>query len=94
MRLHFRQPTPHEQEILSRQPECDEAMTLCISAWHELGTCRPVGMSGAGAIPFTATLQWAQFRGLDRELTEILLTVINKLDCERAEREASQRSLQ
>ncbi len=65
-------------------------MRICIQAWNELGTERPVGMAGAMSIPFRATAFWADRNGLDRVAAEILLNVINRLDCDRAERQASQ----
>ncbi len=85
-------PTPIEQGILDEQPEVDDAMRLCIQAWQDLGTERPIGIAGAGVIPFRATLAWAQYHRLDRDATEILMTVINRLDCDRAQREASKAS--
>jgi hypothetical protein len=85
--------TVAEREILDRQPEADDAMRVIVEAWNDLHTCRPLGMNGAGLIPFTATLAWAQYRSLDREATEILMNVINRLDCDRAQRMASKDSL-
>jgi hypothetical protein len=43
----------------------------------------------AGPIPWTAIVEWARFHGLDREATGVLVTVIRRLDNDRAEREAS-----
>jgi hypothetical protein len=61
---------------------------MCLRAWGDLSTCRPIGMA-VGFIPWTAIIEWARFHGLDREATQILVDVIRKLDHDRAERDAS-----
>jgi hypothetical protein len=63
-------------------------VALCLTAWAELSTCRPIGMA-VGPIPWTAIIAWARFHGLDREATGVLVTVIRRLDNDRAERDAS-----
>lgn len=67
-------------------------MTRCIAAWHDLGTCRMIGMA-VGPIPWTAIVTWCDFHELDRESAMILIHVIRQLDNERAEREASRQAL-
>ena len=93
MRIHSRGPHPSEQPIIDARPEYDSAIAMCLEAWHDLGSCRPLGFSGAGFIPFTAVLAWAEFNRLDHELTTMLLAVIQRLDRDRAEREASAHAL-
>ena len=61
-------------------------------AWHDLGTCRPIGMS-AGAIPWTAIVAWADFHQFDREATAMLIHVIRTLDNDRAEAAAAKARL-
>lgn len=92
MRLHRRDPYPDEERILAGQPPIDVAMRMCVRAWRDLGTCRQVGMA-VGAIPFTAILTWAEFHRLDRDATTVLIDVVQKLDRDFAEREASKHAL-
>ncbi len=42
-----------------------------------------------GMIPWTAIVQWAGFHSLDADNTAQLIAVIQRLDGQRAEREAS-----
>ncbi len=93
MRIKKREASPDERAIIGGQPDQDDAMGLCVQAWHDLHSERPIGMGGAGLIPFTSVLTWAQFHCLDRDVTTILITVLRKLDHDRAEREASKANL-
>ena len=79
-------------KIRDLEPPIDYACSRCIEAWHDLGTCRAVGMA-IGSIPWTAIVAWADFHELDREATMLLIRVIRHLDCERSEREAAKRRL-
>lgn len=88
LRLRRRPASPDEQAILDRQPPHDDGVALCLTAWAELSTCRPIGMA-VGPIPWTAIIEWARFHGLDREATGVLVSVIRRLDNDRAEREHS-----
>lgn len=63
-------------------------MDACLRAWHDLSTCRQVGMS-QGPIPFTAMLEWARFYRLDREATLLVWAVVRRLDRDHLERVAS-----
>ena len=71
----------------------DAQAALFIRAWHDLGTCRQVGM-GVGPIPWTAVMQWAQIEGLDDEAARLLWEVIVFLECRRVEREEAKRTLE
>ncbi len=64
-------------------------MRRCLQAWHSLSSCRPIGMSGAVAIPWTAIMEWCDRKGLDEPLTDLVVTVIERLDADRAEAQAS-----
>lgn len=75
--------------MLGEQPPCDAAITICVEAWHDLSTCRALGYGVMGMIPWTAIVQWAGFHQLDADNTALLITVIQRLDGQRAEREAS-----
>lgn len=68
-------------------------MSLCLTCWTDLDSCRSIGPMGAGAIPYTAILMWAQFQRVDRELTHVLIDVIRILDVARLERLTSKESL-
>lgn len=103
-----REPKPGtERDTLAAEPERDMAMSLCIECWQALSSERTprlhalVGKGGAmaiktteGPIPFTAVLDWARFNRLDRELTDIVVEVVRMLDADRADRIASEMSLQ
>lgn len=91
MRLRDRGPeAPAERKALEAQPELDDAASLCVRAWGDLGTCRALGMT-SGPIPWTAILAWADFHGLDHDATMLLSSVIRRLDLEHFEREESRR---
>jgi hypothetical protein len=67
---------------------------LCVHAWHELSTCRGIGMA-MGPIPWTAIVTWCEFHSdeLDRDAAVQLIHVIRQLDNDRAEREAAKQAL-
>lgn len=75
--------------MLDRQPETDYETTLIIECWHDLGSCRPLGMSMVGAIPMTAFLAWATEHGLEWDARQRVWAVIQRLDSERAQRAAN-----
>lgn len=93
LRLKRRPPSATEREIIDAQPEIDEAIGIVLAAWRDLGTCRPIGMAGAGPIPWTAIVTWADRQALDHDATELLVSVLRRLDADRAEREASRAAL-
>lgn len=70
-------------------PENNEAIRMCMNAWHELDGDRHIGFGGQGPIPFTALVTWAEVNKLDDETFMLLRHVIRRLDNERAVREAS-----
>lgn len=73
-------------------PENNEAIRMCVNAWHELDGDRHVGMAGAGSIPYTALVIWAETNNVDRENFELLRHVIRRLDNDRAIAEQSRRN--
>lgn len=94
MRLHKRAALPgNEQAVIAAQPPMDGAMAMVIECWRKLHGSRALGFGCMGPIPFDAVLGWAKWRRLDRELTEMLLVAIEKLDSDRVEREESKRAL-
>jgi len=94
MRIHNRAALPgNEQRTLAAQPEGDSATEMVIRCWRDLEGERPLGFGCVGLIPFRAVLAWASFHRLDRELTEMLIAVIERLDADRAERDAAKRAL-
>lgn len=78
---------PEAREIFARQPPQDEAMGVCLSAWDDLSTCRPVGMA-EGRIPWTACDRWCERHGLDDAAARLLWAVIKRCDIEELERRA------
>lgn len=75
------------------QPDQDDAMGICLQAWRDLSTERPIGFSGSGPIPRSKVFEWAAWQRLDREAAGVLWVVICRLERDRAEREASAASL-
>jgi hypothetical protein len=94
MRIHGRAALPgYEQETLAAAPEGDSAMSMVIECWRDLEGERPLGFGCVGFIPFRALKAWAEDEGLDRELFQMLKTIIHKLDGDRMERDAAKRAL-
>lgn len=79
---------PEAREVLSMQPPQDDAMGVCLIAWGDLSTERPVGMV-EGRIPWSACDRWAVRHGMDDDSARILWTVIKRLDIEEMDRRAS-----
>ena len=75
------------REVLSREPPQDDAMGVCLNAWDDLSTCRPVGMV-EGRIGWDKARDWCRDRGMDHSATRILWTVIKRCDVEELERRA------
>lgn len=50
-------------------------------------------MSGAGAIPWTAIMEWARLHGMEAAQSMVLAEAIRILDVKRAERITSERNL-
>lgn len=60
-----------------RRPQVPLRLAWVMEAFHELGTCRPIGMS-VGAIPWTAIDQYAANEGIaDRERFRILIRTLD-----------------
>lgn len=75
--------------MLAAEPPIDSAMAMCIEAWDDLQSERPLGFGVAGYIPFTAIGDWADREGLDAELFKLLKHVLRRLDRDRATKEAA-----
>ena len=75
------------------RPDNNEAVRLCVNAWHQLDADRHLGFGGAGAIPYSAIVAWAEVNHLDRDNLNLVWTVIHHLDNERAARIESDRKL-
>lgn len=69
-------------------------MEMVIQAWRDLEGERPLGFGAVGLIPFRAIEAWADRHRLDEELFQMLKTVLQKLDADRAARAAAERALQ
>lgn len=81
-------PSLETQAILDGEPEQDDAMGLVMSAFRDLSTERPIGMS-MGPIPESKCADWCRRNGLDFAASDLVWTVIRRLDNERADRERS-----
>lgn len=77
-------PNAEAREILDSEPPQDEAMALCLRAWNELESARPIGMT-VGPIWWPAALTWCERRGLGLHETDLVLSVLRRLDADRAE---------
>jgi hypothetical protein len=92
MRLHKRGPSSSERRILDARPEIDDCAEDILRCWHDLESCRAIGMV-VGPIPWTAVIEWARLHRLDRRATMLLADVIRYLDAKRADRERSAANL-
>ncbi len=61
-------------------PELLTGLENYFSAFWELGTCRPIGMGGAGYIPWTAIDQYARRKKYSDEEFDVLLYMVRKMD--------------
>jgi hypothetical protein len=59
----------------------DEAVDLLVRAWHDLETCRPIGMI-AGLIPWTAMDRWCEVEQLDDDARKIVIGALRYVDVE------------
>ena len=75
------------------RPDNNEAIRMCVNAWHELDGDRHIGMGGAASIPFTALVTWSEVNKLDRETFELLRHVVRYLDNERAIKEQAKQAV-
>ncbi len=75
------------------RPDNNEAVRLCVNAWHQLDADRPVSFAGTLAIPYTALVTWSEVNGLDRQALEIVWSVLHHLDNERTVRLEGERKL-
>ncbi len=50
-----------------------------MKAFHDLGTCRFSGM-GIGSIPWTSIMQYANWYGLEKDVTEAFVDIIREMD--------------
>lgn len=78
------------------EPNVGEAGRICLTAWNRLDSERqriPVALAmGAsvittGPIPCSSIESWCARRGLDRSATDIVVSVIARLDIDHAKRE-------
>lgn len=88
---------PYERDRLGPRPlvrpDNNEAVRLCVNAWHQLDGSRHVSMGGTLAIPYEALVTWCEVNGLDREALELVWTVLHTLDNDRAARLESERKM-
>ncbi len=50
-----------------------------LKAFYDLSTCRSSGM-GVGPIPWSAMIAYAEWYGLDRDVTEAFVDIIREMD--------------
>ena len=74
--LERRQKLP---EWATNSPELGVIEGFYWDAFHELNTCRPVGL-GLGEIPWTAIVQYAEYYDLEEYLSDLFLQVIRDMD--------------
>lgn len=61
------------------EPIIEPADIFYIKAFYDLGTCRSNGMS-LGPIPWSAMIQYAEWYGLDRDVTEAFVDIVREMD--------------
>lgn len=91
-----REASVSEQEILDAEPRLESVeqrqRDYVLLVWNVLSTDRAVGLA-MGCIPFTAIKAWAEWEGLDRDATMILVDVFQRLEADRIEREDARRRM-
>lgn len=89
---------PRVVESKKQAPPIGEAGALCVAAWRDLESTRtqivvPIGMGGAvitqSSIAWPRVKEWCEFQGLAKDETGIVVSVLRRLDGDRAKREAS-----
>lgn len=68
-------------------------MEMVIECFRALEGDRHIGYGALGPIPFTAIDAWSRRHRIEGRLFNVLVAVIQRLDGERMEREASERTL-
>mgnify|MGYP001545692268 CR=1 FL=1 len=76
-----REMTPEQEAILAERPEHDDATEIAVMAFHDLETCRPIGLV-AGLIPWTAIDRWCERHGLDDLAALVLIEAVTYADRE------------
>lgn len=88
---------PAVRSKLREEPRIGEAGMLCVQAWRRLDSTRQrtamtIGMGGSaittGPIPWPEIRDWCAWKGLGRSATEIVVSVLSRLDVDHAKREA------
>lgn len=74
-------------DFLALEPELDPGESILHRAYHELSTCRPIGMS-LGPIPWLAMLEWASYHELGRTETDLMINILRRVDAETMRRQA------
>ena len=68
-------------EWAEHEPELLHGDAFYLSAFSELSTCRPFGMS-PGPIPWRDIVTFGEYHGLDRGLLDFFVRVIRRMDIE------------
>lgn len=76
------------REVIASEPLLDLWARTCLHAWSDLGSDRPIGMAGAGSIPWSSVVRWCEVHDFDRDDMRLTIDVIRILDNQRAERMA------
>ena len=61
------------------EPELQPGDAFYLRAWHDLSTCRSIGMD-LGPIPWTAILAYSHHLGLCDSMVETLALIVRQMD--------------
>jgi hypothetical protein len=76
--------------LLATEPPRDYAVNQVLRCWADMSTERAIGMA-EGPIPWRAIRDWCEFHfGDDRDAAQLMITVIRKLDDDRARAQAAE----
>lgn len=67
-------------KALQDRPDVWEHLAFAWAAWWELHSDRPIGMGGAGAIPFSAIDRYAERYGLIGDAFETFIDLIRAME--------------
>lgn len=61
------------------KPEIDPVNNFYLQAFYDLGTCRNIGQV-MGPIPWNIIVQYADYYGLEIDITDLFIRVVRSLD--------------
>ena len=66
------------KQLKPQKPEIDLDTFCYVEAFHDLSTCRTIGMGAVGPIPYTAILHWLEYWQVDEP--ELFIAIVQSAD--------------